>query len=349
MSENLIPTYPVETVIDETSNYDSETLAKTVRVMDYLHASEVFSTPEKSKEFLGTLDYNEFKDWLGAVNGIERGIPRDERGKVGDSFVQSKNAILGTEVEYRPPHTEFRDGLLKKAFEKAQSIDDPELAGLTLSLSINAIHYFEDGNGRVARFAYSLLSRGYDGSEVDKKFYSSILENTEGRKIVNPNPSESNIDKIVRSEMFRDVKEKSGYQEIFGDKIPTYIFEAFPDTFAGEYSSSKLAIADEIDEEGRHMLFNTVQSGGMEMTSLMMTFDPNIIKPFVKTSADGKRTFVMGNEFLPTLTKEEIKHWWENSEMLTASYVERIINVADREDVSGIVNFYKNNPNTEHQ
>ncbi len=329
-----------QTAIPE-NGVDRSRLAKTIKLMERMHAAEVLSTPEQAKEFLDSLSYDEFKKWLGFVNGVERGIPRSERGKVSDSHVRSENPLMGAEVEYRPPHKDFRDQLLKMAFEKAQSVDSPEAAALTLGLSINAIHYFDDGNGRTARMAYTLLSRGYDGSRKDQEYYSSLLENTKGREVVNPNPAVSGIDKKIRSEMFTRIQKKSGYSEAFGDNPPTYVYDGYPDTFAGEYSPQKIAAGDGIDDTGRLMLYHIMESGGMTMISLMLTFGPERVEDFVRTSSDGQRTFVDGNEFLPTLTQEEISKWWNNSEHALASYVRRLIDVADREDFAEVAEHYR--------
>ncbi len=344
MSEQLITLPPEQTELSQATALDQSPpeLAKTVKYMERMHASEVFATPEQSKEFLDALSYDDFKQWIGFVNGVERGIPRSERGQVSDSHVSSESPLMGTGVEYRPPHKNFRDKLLKMAFEKARSVDDPEIAGLTLGLSLNAIHYFEDGNGRTARMAYSLLSRGYNGSQEDQVYYSSLLENTKGREVVNPNPAVSGVDNKIRSEMFEKIQEKSGYAEAFGDNPPTYVHDGYPNVMAGEYSPAELAVSDNIDATGRLMLYHTMQSGGMTMTSLMATFGPDRVKDFVRTSSDGARTCIDGNAFLPTLTEEEIQKWRNNSELASVSYVRRLINVADRDDVAEIAKYYNN-------
>lgn len=315
-------------------------LAQTVKIMERMHASEVFGSPEQSKIFLDSLDYKDFKKWLSFVNGVELGIPTPERGKVSGSLVQSESGLFGNEVEYRPPHISLRDGLLEKAFEKSKSIDDPEMAGLTLGLSLNAVHYFADGNGRTARMTYALLSKGYDGSKEDQEYYSSLLENTKGREVVNPNPTISGIGRKIRSEMFVKAKKKYGYGEAFGDEMPTYVHDGYPHTCAGECSPDDLAVSDEIDTAGRLMLYRTMENGGMTMSSLMATFEPDRVKNFVSTSRDGLRTCVKGNDFLPTLTKEEIIKWWNVSERCIANYVKRLINVADRDDAHEIAAHY---------
>ncbi|MFZ1258047.1 MAG: Fic family protein [Candidatus Saccharimonas sp.] len=317
-------------------------LAKTVMIMERLHAAEIFSTPEQSKAFLNSLNYDEFKKYISFVNGIERDIPASQRGKVSNSRVQSESGLMGTDVDYRPPHQSLRDQLLEMAFKKAQDTDEPEMAGLTLGLSLNAIHYFADGNGRTARMVYTLFTKGYDGSPETQAYYSALLENTKGREVVNPNPAISGIDQKIRSEMFLAVQEKHGYSAaIFDGNMPTHIFDGYPNVLSGEYSPEELAVASDIDAACRLRLYDTMESGGMTMISLMAAFKPDRVKPFVKTSRDGTSSFIDGNMFLPTLSKEEIIHWWNASERAIASYVKRLIDVADREDVAEIAAHYR--------
>lgn len=48
----------------------------------------------------------------------------------------------------------------------------------------------------------------------------------------------------------------------------------------------------------------------------------------------------MGSDFLPTLSKEEIVHWWRRTQGAKNGYVKRLINFPDRDDASAIVAKY---------
>lgn len=319
-------------------------LAQTVKVMNRLRAAEIFATPVHSKEFLDSLEYEEFKKYISYVNGVVRQIPAPARGQVSGSVVSAEGDLFGTSIEYRPPHKNVRDRLLEIAFEKSQTIDNPEMAALTLGLSLNAIHYFSDGNGRTARLAYALLAKGYDGSEEDQEYYSQLLENTAGREIINLNPAISGIDKKIRLEMSASIAEKRGYMEAaFGGAIPTYIHGGFNDAMEGETTVRDLAVAANIDEQGRNRLYRTMESGGMSMTALMLAFKPERVKEYVNVSSDGARVFIDGDSFIPTLSNDEIKTWWTKSEDSIVHYVLRVINVSDRPDAASIAGFYRPN------
>lgn len=324
-------------------------LAKTVLIMERMHAGEVFTTPEKSKEFLDSLNYDEFKQWISFVNGIERGVPTEERGKVGDSSVMSEGFLGAREIVYRPPHQSHRNDLLKLAFSKARSVSDPAMAGLTLGLAINAIHYFDDGNGRTGRMVFALLSRGYDGSGENQAYYSSLLENTKGREVINPNPATSSIDKKIRDEMLTLAREKCGYNEAFKDEaMPTIIVDAYPDALAGEFSPKELAVSEEVDDLGRQMLYETLESK-VTMISLMKSFGPERIMPFVRTRRYDNGTYLDGGDFIPTLTQKEIHNWWNQTQGSLKAYVMRMIYVSDRPDAQNILVHYTGTQDTSYE
>jgi hypothetical protein len=237
--------------------------------MEVLRAEKLFGTPAQAKEFINSLDYGEFKRYLDFVNGVERGIPLGERGKVSDSFVQSSSQLYGDSTEYQPPHQDHREQLLEMAFNKAKEVEDPQMAALTLGLAINAVHYFADGNGRTARMVYSLLSKGYDGSWESQRYYSQILENGKGREIVNPNPALSRVDKIIYSEMFKVCVDKYG----FGDSAPSYVDEGYDCFFDEDRSSENLRVSDAVGAAERRALHEVLSSGWAEV-SLMPAFSP---------------------------------------------------------------------------
>jgi hypothetical protein len=75
---------------------------------------------------------------------------------------------------------------MSEAFEGARQVveTDPEKAGTLLLLTTAHVHPFADGNGRTARLEQELLHRGYDGSREDKTYYSRLLTEHEGRRLV---------------------------------------------------------------------------------------------------------------------------------------------------------------------
>lgn len=327
MTESLLAATPQEQQLDPAQDREVE-LAKTVKIMEHLHATEIFGTPESSKAFLDSLDYDGFKKYISFVNGVERGIPATERGKTSDSSVSIDMGILGRKVTYSPPHQLVRDSLLNEAFKKAQSIDDPEMAGVTLGLSINAIHYFADGNGRVARLMYALLSKGYDGSPESQKYYSSLLKETSGRDIVDLDPTTSGIDRKIIGGMFSDIMaDTDEHAEVLDHHTPTRIVRGYADNDINKYR-----FQPDLQYDNDHDL-------AIELMSFMIVCDPKHTKDFVEISQDGTCT-VKFDALLATLSEEDAKQYRLGVQALRYEYVKRIIDIANREDATEVAAHY---------
>lgn len=305
-------------------------LAKTVKIMDSLHATEIFGTPEQSKAFLDSLDYDGFKKYISFVNGVERGIPATERGKASNSSVSIDMGILGHKTTYSPPHQLVRDGLLKDAFEKAQSIDEPEMAGMTLGLSINAIHYFADGNGRTARMIYALLTKGYDGTQESQGYYSSLLEETTGRDIIDLDPTVSGVDRKIVSDIFSEIMTESDeHAEILGGRTPMRVVRGYDDNDINKY-----LYQPDLEYDNDHDL-------AIELMSFMVVCNPKHIKDFIEISQDGTCT-VKFNALLATLPEEDAKQYRLGVQALRYEYVKRLIDIADRKDAKEVSAYYRN-------
>lgn len=320
---------------DTKTDTSEQKLARTVRVMERLHAEEIFGTPESAKAFLDSLQYEEFKKWCDMVNGMERSITVPERGKASESVVHSEGALTGTSIEYQPPLKQFREELLKKTFEKAQSIDNPEVAGLTLGMAINAIHYYDDGNGRTGRMLYALLAKGYDGSAESKKYYSDLLGNTSGREVVNPNPETSGLGNTIRDELWQLAYEQNGYDS---KRAPHYVVGGY-DAFAGEESLENLMAKEGMSDSARHRLHFVLHDEKFSPVALCATFTSDEIEPFLK-QRDG-HSFVNGDAFIPRLDEEQIERLFKTSALAKRTYVNRIINFSDRDDADEIVEYYR--------
>lgn len=315
-----------------------EPLARTVMLMERFRAEDIFKTPERSKAFLDSLDFNDFKRWLSFVNGMERDIPRTERGFREGSVVESESSLLGNEIEYQPPHQKQREMLMEMAFNKAKSLEDPELAGLTLGFAINAIHPYPDGNGRTARIVTALLSRGYDGSDEAKRYYSNLLENQKGREVINPNPAVHNVDRKIANDLREVVSEKSGYTDI--SKMPRYVSNGYGDAMAGELTSQDLVVAENISDTARRNLDLVLRDGQFTPLAIMKAFPSKRIEQYLKTTKSAN-AYIDGDEFVESLSEDEITDLAKASIVVKASYVKRLIEFSDRADVDEIVNSYR--------
>lgn len=321
-------------------------VAKTVRIMRAMHAQEIFETPVQSKEFLDNLSFGEFIRWTALINGVETGIPIHEREIGSNSYIESySNVSKSSHCRYLPPHSEYRIILLQKAFKKAQSIKDPKVAGLTLSFAMNAIHPYDDGNGRTGRVIYSLLSRGYSGSDDDNQYYSEMLENFNGRKMINPNSLAAGLDQVVTNELYDKIRNDSGY----GNLIPiTHISSAYrypDDKWAelGDEVAENLAISKDLSNEDRQALHYVLQDKNFAIIPIFKTFSPDRIAPFMAKRLpeyDDGTTYIDGKRFALSLSSEDINNLFEEAISLKNEFIEKIINFSDRPDAEKYINMF---------
>jgi hypothetical protein len=160
-----------------------------VRALGILQAEQVFGTQEGRDAFLQDLDSDRMIHLLEWANGVVRGAPPlrpgladPSQGSVVVNFATERPTIVCV-----PPLPEDRPELFGGLLEATKAAPTQEDQGLLLGLGINLVH-LRDGSGRMARMADSLLTRGYDGSPEDKLYYMALLENTEGRLLLDPQP-----------------------------------------------------------------------------------------------------------------------------------------------------------------
>jgi hypothetical protein len=311
--------------------------AKTVQLMERFHAEEIFRTPEDSKQFLDSLNFKDFTRWLNFVNGVEREIPRSDRGIKGNSVVMSESALFGSEVMYQPPHQGYRKELMELAFDKAQSADDPRVAALTLGFAINAVHPYPDGNGRTARIVTALLSQGFDGSEESRQYYSALLENQKGRDVINPNPASHGVDNRIVDELAEMVVEKTGHDSRL--KRPVIVLGGYGDAMAGEYTSDVLALSPDISDNGRNSLQRVLQNRQLAVLSIAAALPPERISPHIHEHNNGS-VYIDADALVPSLSEEEITKLLKSSLLAERKYVKCLIDFSDRADASLIVDHY---------
>ncbi len=315
---------------------EPEVMATTIKLMDYLHADEVFTSPVQSKQFLNSLSYDDFKRFISLVNGVERDVPISQRGVVGGPSLFEQNPILGEGVQYRPPGREDAEVLLTETLTVAQELDDPGVAGLTLAFAINAIHPFGNGNGRTGRFICALLAKGYDGSPEAQRYFSDILQETKGREVLNPNPAEHALDERIVGDMHAEVERRQGYTV---GTAPAFLlggYDAMPD----EWDASNLMVSETISAEDRAMLDNVLNDGGsFPSLSILAVMPREVLTPYIMRRHDGF-VLIRGDELIPSLTSEQIRQLAGVSRELKNEYVRRLIHFSDWPDAQAITNEY---------
>jgi len=112
--------------------------------------------------------FQDFENLLIQLNGIIRNIPVNERDIDGKTVVITDEK--GLFAEDVPPDINDKEKLLEKMFNSGKNINDRQNKALLFSTIINAVHPFDDGNGRIARTISDMLLAKSEKST--QRFYS---------------------------------------------------------------------------------------------------------------------------------------------------------------------------------
>lgn len=137
---------------------------------------DIRKSDEKFEDWLQEISYKDFSNYLMQLNGILRGVPIKER------LVDGKNVevslIMGFTNEsissYLPPVEKEKENFMREIFAALKDISDNEDRALLAYYALQAIHLFSDGNGRVGRLLYELISA--DGKNLTEDKLSELLD-----------------------------------------------------------------------------------------------------------------------------------------------------------------------------
>lgn len=115
-------------------------------------------------------DFDDFKSFLIRLNGILRGIPTKDR-KFDGVEAELSGGLLGERVVF--PRWEDKEPLLRYAFDCAHELSRED-ASYMIPLVVNALHLFNDGNGRVSRVLHLLLSPDNNTSSFETKLMKTL-------------------------------------------------------------------------------------------------------------------------------------------------------------------------------
>lgn len=304
---------------------------KLVEFMDKTHAQDIFASPETTEMFIKDLDYKQFEGFLNRVNGICREQPTSTRQMDGRGHIEETNAFLGWSIpEYEPPAVDDRQPLMYEVFQALQASHDLKQSGTMLGLVINAIHPYNDGNGRTSRFVYSLLTHGYNGSPDDKQYFNGLLTNTEGRKVVDLNPEKSHLAWQFTMTKRKEIANKFGYEGY----IPSYGYGGYSAEFAEDMNETNILTNESIPLEARRALHSIVADKKFEATLFMefMLESGRDITEYIKAFDEGKRNIIKLDKLLPELTSDDISKLSTKQSSLKKEYVETLINIFTNPD-----------------
>jgi hypothetical protein len=227
---------------------------KLVTFLDKIKAKEVFDGETNKREFIKNMSFEEFKEWLQRLNGILRDIPTNDRGFHDQDVILAPNPKLsGTfqglylETIYTPK-LEDKEDLLGEMFTLVQDManrdcDMTDIA-ILVSAGVNAIHVFDDGNGRTSRLLNFLLTTDYTGEQEQIHTLRNLL-GEKGRLFLNIDPScasDATVDYMFSNVLKIDVSNKStptslskffigengkAMEDILKEKIPAEFLDDF--------------------------------------------------------------------------------------------------------------------------
>lgn len=148
--------------------------AKGIDALEGKSVTEVFANDQNIRDLIDRLSEKQFMDLINGLNGIIRGAKRKD-WVMSDQQMQIAGAMESETVT--PPATIDRPELLSKLFRAAKEMNEKhrtmEDIGLLLAVTLNAIHPWEDANGRTTRLLYTLIAEGY--SDVSKDKISNLM------------------------------------------------------------------------------------------------------------------------------------------------------------------------------
>ncbi len=208
---------------------DNLGVEKLFKFLERIGFVDSMKDPVQFKEWLENLTFEEFQEHLIRINGIIREIPISKRE------IDGSKVLVGSEmgIEFLPPEDADKNELLKDVFEKLKHIPNIQDQGLLLYLSIQYLHLFKDGNGRLGRLLYYITRKIQKSSNLDivemRELLSHDGETGKGREIfydeVIPPPHITNIVNQVAVKDFLSEEFLQVYSRPFSGLEAGYIIE----------------------------------------------------------------------------------------------------------------------------
>ncbi len=138
----------------EESFFRIEQANKLIEFLKRSGAPEFFHSLSGDLERSKDIPFDDFMDFVERLNGIARDIPIKDRGADGENVLLS-SPIAGDSTV---PRHEDKKVLLEEAYNARLELANKEDVQYMIPLVVNAVHLFEDGNGRTSRVLNVLLS-----------------------------------------------------------------------------------------------------------------------------------------------------------------------------------------------
>lgn len=136
--------------------------AKGIDGLEGKSVAEVFSNEKSIRQLIDTLSEQQFIQLLNGLNGIIRGVGKESwgmaEGEMEISGAMESEAVFTAKAKDKPLLLAQMIRVAKKMNQEQRSMND---IALLVSVTTNAIHPWEDANGRTSRLIFALLEEGY--------------------------------------------------------------------------------------------------------------------------------------------------------------------------------------------
>lgn len=154
---------------------------------------ELLSEKDKFEGWLQNLNFEQAMSYLTRINGLVRGESIKDRGLDGENVrITSQMGDIG----FLPMAEKDKEEALEDTLIALKSVKTEKDRGALAYLSIQAIHPFEDGNGRTGRLLFYLLSNVGIRDALSKEKIYEIISHDESNV---GNSGRAKIEEIVKS------------------------------------------------------------------------------------------------------------------------------------------------------
>ncbi len=155
------------------------------RLLGFFGFEEQLATPEQRTDFVDGLQFEQFEFLLRQMNGAIVNLKPSERTYASElQNIGDRSSAVHPPIDIMPAPPQ-KGPLLEKVLQTAQTARTLEDKATILAVGINAVHPFPEGNGRVARGVYYLLTQGFKSG--DPKLAEVLGE--DGENIITPDPN----------------------------------------------------------------------------------------------------------------------------------------------------------------
>lgn len=323
---------------------DEEKLETGKKAYDFLNKTgflEMRKSDDKFEEWIKKVSYNEFFDYLKRLNGILRSTPIKERSIDGNG-VEISFSINPQEsgISYITPPEDKKNELMHKTFEAMKGLDNNDRALLCYYI-IQALHPFNDGNGRTGRLLYELISE--NGKTITQEGLSNLLDHDKkgnegqgkGRKefskeVLEPSQAYYLINRELVKQVFGEefLKEygKIHYSgQIGSGSIPNNLNITQEDKkrsekIIGERDVKSLSFSD-------ITLLKLLKENG-KLKDCQYEIRRKVIEGEVIDEDVNKRMLGIGEEeFMSVVTEEDVKRIISISEEIKVKFIETMIDI----------------------